>query len=143
MIKQHVKEIMNAFPILVEEDTSIIDVFKIFKRKKVSHLLVVAGTKLVGVLSKEDLLNKMVELSEMTTGRTYNAIILKTTPVKEIMSSELIVAHPNDLLLVAVAKMLAANVHCIPVLNDEKEPIGVLTPIDLLGAIEARKTETV
>ena len=141
IMKQTVQDLMNAFPILVDQDTPIIEVFRIFRRKKVSHLLIVSGLRLVGVISKEDLLNKMVDLSEISTGHKYNEIILKSTLVKEIMSRDLVVAHPNDQLLEAVSKMLKANVHCLPVLNDADEPIGILNPIDLLNAMQAREQE--
>ena len=128
---------MNAFPILIEQDLSLIDSFKIFRKKRLSHLLVVHHGVLVGVISKEDLLNKMVELAHDTTGKNYNEIILQTTPVSRIMSSELITAHPEDLLTDTVDKMLNTGVHCIPVVNGDSQPVGILTPIDLLRAYTA------
>jgi len=136
-MKVKVEEIMNAFPVLVDQETSIIEAFKIFRQKKVSHLLLVEGSKLVGVVSKEDLLNKMVDLATDTTGKNYNEIILKTTMVKKIMSTDLVVARTGELLTHVVRRMLDANVHCVPITNELNEPIGILNPSDLLGAIVA------
>ncbi len=132
-----VNDVMNAFPILIEQDLSLIDAFKIFRKKHLSHVLVVHQGVLVGVISKEDLLNKMVELAHNTTGKNYNEIILQTTPVSSIMSSELITARPDDLLTSTIDKMLNAGVHCIPVLNEDYQPVGILTPIDFLKAYSA------
>jgi CBS domain-containing protein len=136
-----IEEVMNNFPVLVDQDTSIIEVFKIFRQKKVSHLLLVEGSTLVGVLSKEDLLNQMVELAADTTGKNYNEIILKSTMVKRIMSTNLVVARTGELLLEVVRRMLDAKVHCIPIINDLNEPIGILNPIDLLSALAADKKD--
>jgi acetoin utilization protein AcuB len=132
-----VNEVMNAFPVLIEQDLSLIDSFKIIRKKHLSHLLVVHHGVLVGVLSKEDLLNKILELTRDTTGKNYNEIILQTTPVSRIMSSELITASLEDLLSDTVDKMLNAGVHCIPVVNEDFQPVGILTPIDLLKAYSA------
>lgn len=138
-MKVKVEEIMNAFPVLVDQETSIIEVFKIFKQKRVSHLLLVEDTKLVGVISKEDLLHNMVDLAAETTGKNYNEIVLKTTRVKQIMSTKLVVAKAGEFLLDAVRRMLDAHVHCIPIVNNLNEPIGILNPIDLLSALAADK----
>jgi CBS domain-containing protein len=132
-----VKDVMNPFPIMVEEDTSLIEVFKIVREKHLSHLLVVSGTTLKGVISKEDLLNKMLDLSQDTTGRNYNQIILKTTPVSKIMTTELVTAALEDSLDDVVDQMLENAIHCIPIVNNKREPIGILNPMDLLKALSA------
>lgn len=132
-----VRDIMNPFPIMVEEDTSLLDVFKIVREKHLSHLLVVSGNKLVGIISKEDLLNKMLDLAADTTGRNYNQIILRTTPVKRIMTTELFTADPGDLLSATIDRILETGIHCIPVINDKNEPIGILNPVDILKAFSA------
>ena len=132
-----VQDVMNAFPIMVDGETSLVDVFKIIREKHLSHLLIVSGTKLVGIISKEDLLRHMLELSQDTTGKNYNQIILRTTPVKEIMSTDLVVADTQDKLTDAVDRMLRSKVHCIPVVNSNEEPVGILSPMDLLKAYAA------
>lgn len=113
------------------------DVFRIIREKRLSHLLVVDESELVGVISKEDLLNKMVELSYDTTGKIYNDIILRTTPVSTIMSKVLITARPADSLTDAVERMLSAEIHCIPVVNETGQPVGLLNPMDVLKAYSA------
>lgn len=132
-----VQDVMNAFPISVAKSTSIMDVFRIIREKRLSHLLVVDESELVGVISKEDLLNKMVELSYDTTGKIYNDIILRTTPVSTIMSKVLITARPADSLADAVEHMLSAEIHCIPVVNETGQPVGLLNPMDVLKAYSA------
>ncbi|MBK8506106.1 MAG: CBS domain-containing protein [Saprospiraceae bacterium] len=132
-----VQDVMNAFPIMVDIETSLVDVFKIVREKHLSHLLIVSGTKLVGIISKEDLLRHMLDLAQDTTGKNYNQIILRTTPVHKIMSTDLIVAHTQDKLTDAVDRMLNSKVHCIPVINAKEEPVGILNPMDLLKAYAA------
>jgi acetoin utilization protein AcuB len=132
-----VRDVMNAFPIMVDQDTSLVDVFKIVREKHLSHLLIVSGTQLVGIISKEDLLRHMLDLSQDTTGTNYNQIVLRTTPVHKIMSTGLVVANAQDKLTDAVDRMLSSKVHCIPVINTKGEPVGILNPMDLLKAYAA------
>jgi CBS domain-containing protein len=132
-----VQDVMNAFPIMVDVETSLVDVFKIVREKHLSHLLIVSGTRLVGIISKEDLLNQMLDLSQDTTGKSYNQIVLRTTPVHKIMSTDLVVAHAHDRLTDAIERMLRSKVHCIPVINAKGEPVGILNPMDLLKAYAA------
>lgn len=129
-----VQDVMNAFPITVEKETTIVEVFRIIREKHLSHLLVVSDSILVGVISKVDLLNAMLELSQDTTGKNYNELILRTTPVGEIMSTRLLTVRPEDNLHDAIQKMLTAGVHCLPVVNVQNQPIGILNILDLLRA---------
>jgi len=129
-----VKEVMNSFPIMVEENTSLMEVFRIVRQKHLSHLLVVSGTELKGIISKEDLLNKMLDLSQDTTGRNYNQIVLRTTPVSKVMTTDVKTAAPDDLVDEVINAMLENAIHCIPILNEKGEPIGILNPMDLLKA---------
>lgn len=129
-----VQDVMNAFPITVEKEMSLVEVFRIMREKHLSHLLVVSDSSLVGIVSKVDLLNAMLELSQETTGKNYNKLILRTTPVREIMSTRLLTVMPEDDLNDAIQQMLAAKVHCLPVVNVHNQPIGILNPIDLLIA---------
>ena len=128
---------MNSFPIMVEENTSLVEVFKIVREKHLSHLLVVEGRKLRGIISKEDLLNKMLDLSQDTTGRNYNQIVLRTTPVSKIMTTDVVTAAPTDLIDEVIDDMLENIIHCIPIVNEKREPIGILNPMDLLKALAA------
>ena len=132
-----VADIMNNFPILVDEETCLSDVFRIFQEKLITHLLVVSGIRLTGIVSKEDLLFKMLQLARDTTGVNYNRIILATTPVTDIMSTDLTTVTPGEDLRNAVQIMLEARVHCLPVINENHEPVGELLPTDLLEAFAA------
>lgn len=128
---------MNPFPISVDAHTALVEVFEVMRSKHLSHLPVVQGMKLVGIISKEDLLNAMLDLATESSGRNYNDIILRTTPVSKIMTTELITATVMDALDEAVDRMIDAKVHCIPVINEKDEPVGLLSPMDILRAYAA------
>ncbi len=51
------------------------------------------------------------------------------------MSREVITVKPDDPLVVAVAKMVEANVRHLPVVNDNGTPIGMLSVRDVLKHI--------
>lgn len=128
---------MNPFPLMVEKETTLTEALAIMKERQISHLPIISENKLVGIIAKEDLLNAMLDLAIESSGKKYNEIFLKTTAVEKIMSTDLITARTTDTLLETISKMLDRGLHCIPVVNDDFEPIGLLHPMDVLKAYTA------
>lgn len=128
---------MNPFPLMVEKETTLTEALAIMKEKRISHLPIISANRLVGIIAKEDLLNAMLDLAIESSGKKYNEIFLKTTAVDKIMTTDLIIARTTDSLLETISKMLDRGLHCIPVVNDDFEPVGLLHPMDVLKAYTA------
>jgi len=123
---------MRSDPICVERTTSIEEILKIFRNQQISHVLVVEDHKLIGLISKEDLLQDLIEFGEETTGQTLNQIHLHLTQAHLIMSEDLITLKENDHRDFAMELLLQGQFHSLPVVDEQGKPIGIITALDLL-----------
>lgn len=73
----------------------------------------------------------MVTDKEMTNRVVAQAIPI-TSPVSEIMTTNVHTVQDNDLLLTALHLMMQYQVQNIPVLNSQKQVVGLITPQDLI-----------
>jgi CBS domain-containing protein len=59
---------------------------------------------------------------------------MKTIPVKEVMTTQILTARPDESLASAARRMLEHKIGCLPVVEDGKL-IGILTEADFVSAI--------
>jgi CBS domain-containing protein/osmotically-inducible protein OsmY len=93
------------------------------------HLPVIRGNKVVGVLSERDVLRWKAD------GRLLDG---PDDRVRAAMSAPAVVATPDEDLAEAAARMVAARVGCLPVVEHGRL-VGMLTSTDLLGHHVARR----
>ena len=90
------------------------------------HVVVVdTGGQILGVISDRDILR--------TLARTSN---WQTKDVSQIMTRDPVTVKRETPLAVAVAKMVAKRINCLPVLDDEGKVCGIVTSTDLLKAYQ-------
>ncbi len=123
---------MNPNPLSMDRNATLRDVFNFIYETRVSHVLITKGKRLVGIISKEDLLNRMLALVGSTSGKTYSSFKLDSILAKDIMTIDLITAKPDSPLEFAVECLLQKKFHSLPIVNDNFEPVGIVTPYDLL-----------
>jgi acetoin utilization protein AcuB len=124
--------IMTTRVVSVEMDDRLDVVKQIFDTLKFHHLLVIDDRKrLKGVVSDRDLLKA---LSPYVGSASENARDIATLNkrVHQIMSRNLITLHPGAALTEAVKKFLDHRVSCIPIVDDELKPVGILSWRDVL-----------
>lgn len=116
----------------LSENDNIKDSMKAMYKNNISHLLVNNNdNNLVGVISRNDLLDKMRRIANETSCKKYTDLELESTPVSTIMSKNLITLNPNDSVEYAVELFLQKQFHCLPVVKNNK-PVGIVTMFDLL-----------
>eukprot|EP00884_Botryococcus_braunii_P005547 jgi/Botrbrau1/14994/Bobra.0018s0094.1 len=110
-------DVMTTKVTVTTPDTPLKDAEKLFVN--ISGIPVVNNEKkLIGVVSKKDL------------GKGGST-------VKDVMSTPPVAALPSSKVADAAALMLKHKVHRIPIVNDSKEIIGIVTRTDIFQALEA------
>ena len=125
-----VKEIMvrDVATLDVGDELSLAN--DIMKLGRIRHLPVVAGTKLVGILSERDLFrSSLVEALGHEPSKTRD--VMKAVRIQDIMIKNLITISPDADIKEAVQLMLKHKIGCVPVVQGG-ELMGLITETDIL-----------
>jgi CBS domain-containing protein len=125
-----VKELMTADVVTIGRNDELSVADDIMKMKRVRHLPVLEEGRLVGVLSQRDLFLAALSTA-MGFGQKASQEFLKTVPVKEVMTGELITVAPSDDVTAAAHLMIDHKIGCLPVVDDGKL-VGLLTESDFV-----------
>ena len=133
-----VKAIMSSpvFTIELDDDLTVVD--KIFSDTKFHHLLVVENSKLFGVVSDRDLL-KALSPKIGTAAEKLNDTATLNKKVHQIMSREPICIKQHQSIHDAIHIFLNSNISCIPVVDGNNIPVGIISWRDILKAIKNPK----
>ena len=131
-----VRDLMRKNPYTVAESASTQDTARIMNDKKVSSLVILdEDNNPVGLVTERDLVRKVC-INDLPTNRVTN---------KEIMSSPLITIDSESSATTATDLMLKNNVRHLLVLDNESkdnnQPIGIVTPLDLVRYEEFTRDE--
>jgi acetoin utilization protein AcuB len=128
-----VKERMTANPITTTENTPIAEAGEILRKYGFARLPVIRDDKLVGIITRNDLLK--VSPSEATTLSVWelNYVLSKLT-VKEAMTKNPITIKPEDTLEEAALIMRERGVGALPVADEKGKLVGIITESDIFDA---------
>ncbi len=101
---------------------------KLMAEKEVGALMVMEGAKLVGIISERDYARKVI-----LQGRSS-----RTTQVKEIMTTRVVYAQPEQHIEECMALMTEKRVRHLPVM-EEGQLLGVISIGDLVKSIIAEQ----
>ncbi|MES2207145.1 MAG: CBS domain-containing protein [Pseudomonadota bacterium] len=132
-----IHNIMSSKVVTVEFDDSLETVKHIFDTLKFHHLLVVEDKKLYGVVSDRDLL-KALSPNIGTMGETLKDLATLNKRVHQIMSRHPIILYADNTLSDAIKIFNTHNISCIPIVNIQFIPIGILSWRDVLKVFEHR-----
>jgi CBS domain-containing protein len=108
----------------IEPGASVYNAMKLMADKEVGALMVIEGTELVGIISERDYARKVI-----LEGRSS-----RTTQVREIMTSRLVYAEPEQNIEECMVVMTERRVRHLPVI-DGGRLIGVISIGDLVKSI--------
>lgn len=109
--------------IAIEQDKSIIEAANLLKEENIRGLVVVNNGDAVGVIVCRDIAYQVVA----------EGLDPQKTTVKDIMSTDLIVAEETEVLDEVAMAMVRNSVSRIPVVRDEML-VGILTQSDIIRA---------
>jgi DeoR family transcriptional regulator, catabolite repression regulator len=124
----------QSIPVVVNENVSVYDAIVTMFLEDVGTLFVVdSDSKLVGVLSRKDLLRASIGNQELTTLPVH--IIMTRMP-------NLTICHRDDLLIDVAKKLIDNQIDSIPVVKDVDNGYGVIGRITKTNITRALVTLT-
>ena len=127
MRDQSIDRIMTPDPVVIGHQESVADARKLFAKKKIHHLPVVDEGTLVGMLSSSDL-HKLYLLQDHATATM-------STPVEQIMHQRPVVIDISANLRDAAEILYGSGFHALPVVQGDREIVGIVTSSDLIDAL--------
>jgi CBS domain-containing protein len=112
-------------------DASVCDALQLMADKHVGALLVLDAGKLVGILSERDYARKVILRGKAS----------KTTPVREIMTAQVVRAQVDESIEEAMVLMTNKRIRHLPVLDGERL-VGVVSIGDAVKAIALNGKQT-
>ena len=126
--------IMTHHPLTIGLDQTLADVKMLFDSQKIHHVLVVENRKLVGVVSDRDLLKNLSPALDTASQTSRDLATLKKR-VHQVMSRDLKVLPESADILDAIHMFNEHQISCIPIVNDKKYPVGIVSWRDILKAM--------
>lgn len=123
-----VRDIMATKVITVSSNTTVNKAEEIMSKHKIRRLPVVDKGKLVGVISRDGIMNASTPYN-MPIAPWKMGHYLFSRKVKEIMSKNLVTATPDMTATAAAYLAQSKKVGCLPVLENDKL-VGILTTND-------------
>ena len=111
----------------VTPDTTVYDALMLMADKNIGAVLVLKEGKIFGIMSERDYARKIALKGKFS----------KEVPVKEIMSSEVIVIDIDQSVEDAKAIMINKRIRHLPVMKDEKLE-GIISIGDVVNAVLAK-----
>ena len=116
-----VDEAMTKKPIVASVDDIVMDIAKTMKKYDIGSIPVVENGKLVGLITSEDLIKRIILQKKDP----------EKTTAKEVMTKNLVTISPDDDLEDAVRIMIDNGIKRLPVVDDDKL-VGIITDGDVM-----------
>ena len=114
-----VKDIMKSTVISIDSSLTVKDAAKMMEDAGVGCVVVMENNVAVGILTERDFVRRIAAPEKSLS-----------TPVKELMSSPLIVISPDETVWELAELMKQRRIHKVPVVN-EGRLVGIATSTDL------------
>jgi len=127
-----INEIMsqNIFKVDINDTISMAD--EIIRRENVRHIPVVEGTKYVGMISKQKLFEYSLRHLYDFNESIENFIDTPIIDFENLLDKNLHLLYPEDSIQKAVELFTKYQYDCLPVVDWEKNLLGILSVVDLL-----------
>jgi acetoin utilization protein AcuB len=135
-----VQDIMTRSVVSVGVEDSLATVKEIFANAGFHHLLVVEGEELIGVVSDRDLLKAMSPNIDTPLETPDDTLTLEKR-VYQIMSTNLIVLTDDACVGDAVNTFNNHSISCIPVVDRQQKPVGIISWRDILKILPVHREE--
>lgn len=139
-----ISQIMRSNLITLDMDDTLADAKGLFEHHDMHHILITDNGKLTGVMTDGDLLQHLSPTIGTRKETPQDGFILNKK-VHLIMSRDVIKASADITLNEAVLIFYDHQISCIPVVDENEHPVGIITWRDIIKVIAVqyrRKTQT-
>ena len=124
--------VANRDTVTVDSTTSVLDAARVMSARHIGAVPVVDGERVVGIFTERDVMARIVA----------EARDPRTTPIAQVMSTDLVVTEINESFEACLARMQQARVRHILVL-DNGRLAGIISLRDLMAADLDDKDEAI
>nr|WP_111976936.1 CBS domain-containing protein [Algibacillus agarilyticus] len=132
-----INQIMSTRVVSVQMDDTLATAKQIFENTKFHHLLVIEKHKLVGVVSDRDILKQLSPFIDTPREHNRDTATLNKK-IHQMMSRDLVVMLANEPIAKAVSLFNQHAISCIPIIDENNEPIGIVSWRDVMRYLEHR-----
>ena len=151
-----VSDIMTHDPIVVNPETALKEAIKLIAENRISGLPVVAADrKLVGIISETDLMWQETGVKPPAYIMLLDSVIYLENPatydrelhkalgqtVRDVMTKDVVTTPPDKSLRDAARMMHSRKIHRLPVVDDSKHVVGILTRGDIVRFMAAHQDD--
>jgi CBS domain-containing protein len=123
MLRQPISVLRPRSPILVEPQTPVLEAIQVMQNARVGCVLVALNGKLKGIFTERDVLTRVV-------GQGVDAA---KTPVRRLMTADPEYLRLTDSIAYALNAMSVGGYRHVPLINDAREAIGVISVRDVVA----------
>jgi acetoin utilization protein AcuB len=127
-----VRDLMTTKPITVGGQTPVLEARQLMLEKRIRHLLVTDGPRLVGIVTDRDIRLNLPSPATSLSVWEINYLLAKMT-VSAVMSRSVVTVAPDQKATEAARLMLDHRIGALPVVADG-QLAGIVTETDLLRA---------
>ena len=135
-----IESIMTKAFVSVSLDDTLFTIRNIFERANFHHLLVVDNKQLSGVISDRDLL-KAISPNIGTAAELARDSATLNKKVHQIMNRKLATLTTDASIFDAIDIFNHTKMSCIPIIDDNNHPVGILSWRDIMKALGERNAE--
>lgn len=134
IFNETVKGWMTEPVISISPDATVIEADRMMREYGIRRLPVIKKDKLVGIVTRGDVREARASAATSLSIWELNYLIARLT-VAKVMSSDVITIEPDANIADAADLMLNKKVSGIPVLNDKKNVVGIITESDIFRMV--------
>jgi len=135
-----IENIMTKAFVSVSLDDTLFTIKNIFERASFHHLLVVDGKQLSGVISDRDLL-KAISPNIGTAAELTRDLATLNKKVHQVINRELVTLTAGASVFDAIDIFNTTKNSCIPIVDGNNSPVGILTWRDIMKTLGKKKAE--
>ena len=128
-----VQDIMTISCITAPPQMPVLEARQMMLEKRIRHLLVTEGTKLVGIVTDRDIRLNLPSPATSLSVWEINYLLARMT-VSNVMSKNVVSISPSQDAREAAQLMLDRKIGALPVVSDGQQLVGIITETDLLRA---------